>query len=666
MRRFRLPLLGFVLLGCTTPRGAAPGPGQVAGGAAGHECPCKRASRQGRKPDERSPAPAVLPEHDHRKAAVPVSDGDPSWGSPEAPVTVVVWSDFECPFCSRVAETLDELKQAYGPARLRLVWKNYPLAFHPNARSAAEAAMTVFALGGGAAFWKFHDLAFANQRQLSMERFALWAAKAGVDRGRFEQAMAARQGKTKIDEDLGVAARLSLGGTPTFHINGVALVGAQPAERFRAVIDVELGSAKELLAAGTPARGIYPALCARNLAVAAPPAPPSTPEDTKVWSVPVGKDDPAHGPADALVTLVLWSDFECPFCRRMQPTLAALMQKYGSDLRVVWKDFPLPFHRQAVPAAVLARLLAARKGPQGFWQAHDALMDAGAVLDEPALERIAASVGLPWAEVKQAIADRRFQAIFDRGLELAEKLQVRGTPCSFVNGRRLDGALPADVFAAVIESELDKARDLLETGQERAGLYAAITDTAEVVEEFERRSVDGPTKDNPSRGGAKAKVTMQMWGDFQCPNSQRLVPILAEVEKKFSGRLRMVWRHRPLAFHEDAALAAEAAQEVFVQKGGAAFWRYHDLLFAAQSEGGLERANLEVLARRLGVDLKRFRAALDAHRHGRIIERDIEAAKKAEIVDVPTVLVNGYMVGGVEPGRTYERLVERALDEASR
>jgi len=253
--------------------------------------------------------------------------------------------------------------------------------------------------------------------------------------------------------------------------------------------------------------------------------------------------------------------------------------------------------------------------------------------------------------------------VFEKSQELAKKLGVRGTPCSFVNGRRIEGAMPAESFVAVIDAELDKARTMLESGKARQGLYAAITNTAEPPDELERKIVDRPTKDNPTKGSAKAKVTVQIFGDFQCPHCLRVMPTLAELEKKFSGRLRLVWRNHPLTFHEDAALAAEAAQEVFAQKGASAFWRYHGLLFAAQLQGGLGRENLEKLARKLGVDARRFRSALDSRRHRGTIERDVEAARKAELAEVPAVLVNGYMVSGVEPLDAFERAVTRALAE---
>jgi protein-disulfide isomerase len=217
---------------------------------------------------------------------------------------------------------------------------------------------------------------------------------------------------------------------------------------------------------------------------------------------------------------------------------------------------------------------------------------------------------------------------------------------------------------ALIDAQLSRARDLLEAGQERAHLYALLTGTPEIPDELPRVTVAAPTRDNPTLGKRKAQVTIQMFGDFQCPHCLRVAPKLAEIEKKFAGRVRLVWRNHPLVFHEDAALAAEAAQEVFVQKGAATFWRYHDLLFAAQTEGGLGQGNLEKLARKLGVDGKRLRAALRSHQHRRVVERDIEAAAQAEIAEVPAVLINRYLVTGVEPLEVYERAVTRALAEA--
>ena len=202
MNRLVLPIVGLVFFGCASGqgRGVASGPAK--------ECGCASKKGQAGPTEVKAPAAPAQQGLDHGKAAVPVSAADPSWGSPDAPVTIVEWSDFECPFCSRVGETLAELKRWYGPEQIRLVWKNLPLSFHAHARPAAEAAMTVFALGGGDAFWKFHDLVFANQQELTAENYAAWAAQAGVDGRRFEEAMQAprREREDRRGPGAGLAA----------------------------------------------------------------------------------------------------------------------------------------------------------------------------------------------------------------------------------------------------------------------------------------------------------------------------------------------------------------------------------------------------------------------------------------------------------------------------
>jgi protein-disulfide isomerase len=222
-------------------------------------------------------------------------------------------------------------------------------------------------------------------------------------------------------------------------------------------------------------------LSARNAAAAPAEQEKSSapePEDTTIWRVPVAKSDPTRGPADALVTLVLFSDFQCPFCKRVEETLASLEQKYGSDLRIVWKDYPLPFHERAIPAAVLARVAFVKKGAKGFWQARDAIFEGQDDLNDGTLKGIAKSLGLSWSEIRRAIADHRFTGVLDESEDLAKSLGVGGTPCAFVNGYRVEGALPSEKFVAVVDAQLAKARAMVDAGQARDGLYEAIAKSA--------------------------------------------------------------------------------------------------------------------------------------------------------------------------------------------
>jgi protein-disulfide isomerase len=143
-----------------------------------------------------------------------------------------------------------------------------------------------------------------------------------------------------------------------------------------------------------------------------------------------------------------------------------------------------------------------------------------------------------------------------------------------------------------------------------------------------------------------------------------MLTTLQTLEKEFAGRVRIAWRHHPLPSHSHAALAAEAAQEIFAQRGSAGFFRYHDALFAAQSvPDGLQRANLEVLAKRQGVNLARFRQALDTHAHRPKVESDVTLARQAGFDATPSFVINGYVLSGARPITEFRKLVMRALAE---
>jgi len=606
---------------------------------------------------------------DQSAAPVPVTDKDPIWGDVDAPVTIVEVSDFQCPFCQRVEGTLDKIKKTYGPQKVRIVWKNNPLPFHKNARPAADAAATVFALGGNDAFWKFHDTLFENQRNLAEENFEKWAVQAGVDGAKFKEAYASKKYAAKVDEDMAMARKIGATGTPAFRINGITLVGAQPFEKFKDLIDRQLVEAKKLIASGMDKSKVYVELCKKNASNAPEEekkeqAQKQPAEDTTIWKVPVEADDPVRGPADALVTIVEFSDFQCPFCKRVEGTLKQVESKYGKDVRLVWKDNPLPFHPRATPASELARTVYKMKGNQAFWEAHDALFESQPKLEDSDLQAIATKLGVPWSAVKSAIDSKRNQEKFDANVELASDLNARGTPHFFVNGYRIQGAQPFEKFQEVIDAQLAKARALVQKGVPRAKVYDEIMKEGKEPPPPERKDVSAPTKNNPVRGNPAAKVTIQEFSDFQCPFCKRVEPTVEQILKEFKGKVKLVWRHMPLPFHKDAPLAAEAAQEVFAQKGNDAFWKYHDELFEAQSQpDGLKRENLEKLAAGLGVDMAKFKAALDSNKHQSEIDADNQVGKTAGINGTPAFSINGYFISGAQPYAAFKRVIQRALKD---
>ena len=604
---------------------------------------------------------------DHSAAPVPVTAKDPFWGRADAPVTIVEVSDFECPFCSRVEPTMDQIRKNYGPEKVRIVWKNNPLPFHKEARPAAEAAMAVFSIGGNDAFWKFHDTLFQNQRSLAEDNFDKWATSAGVDAAKFKAAYTAKKGAAKVDEDLAMSKTIGVTGTPAFRINGITLVGAQPYEKFKEIIDQELVEANKLIAAGTAKAQVYVERAKKNVSTTPPPKEEQDkkpPEDTAIWKVPVLDDDPIQGPKDALVTIVEFSDFQCPFCKRVEDTLKQVHDKYGNDVRLVWKDLPLPFHPRAVPASTLARVALKQKGNKGFWDAHHALFDSQPKLEDSDLEGVAQKLGLTWSAVKSAIDDKKYQVKLDANSELANDLNARGTPHFFINGFRLSGAQPFEKFQEVIDAQLSKARGIVGHGIAKDRVYDEIMKDAKGPPAPEKKNVAAPTKDNPTKGPANAKVAIQIFSDFQCPFCKRVEPTLKQVADEFKDKVKFVWRNMPLPFHQDAPLAAEAAMEVYAQKGAAGFWKYHDELFDAQgTESGIKRENLEKLAQELGCDMAKFKEALDSHKHKAKIDADVAVANQASINGTPAFAINGYFISGAQPYPAFKAAVMRALKD---
>jgi protein-disulfide isomerase len=166
--------------------------------------------------------------------------GAPVRGDPEAKIAVVEFSDFQCPFCSRSVQTLDQIAAAYGN-RVRIVFKHLPLSMHPKAPAAHAAAEAAHRQGK---FWAMHDKIFANQAEMSPEKYREYASEIGLDLKQYDRDVADDAVKQRIDSDAAEAARLGVTGTPAFFVNGRYLKGAVPFEQIKAMLDQDLGKAK--------------------------------------------------------------------------------------------------------------------------------------------------------------------------------------------------------------------------------------------------------------------------------------------------------------------------------------------------------------------------------------------------------------------------------------
>jgi protein-disulfide isomerase len=168
----------------------------------------------------------------------PVSTkGAPVRGDPNAKVAVVEFSDFQCPFCARSVATLDQIAQTYGD-KVRIVFKHMPLSIHPLAPAAHAAAEAAHRQGK---FWEMHNKIFANQSEMSPEKYREYAREIGLDLKRFDRDVADASTKQRVGEDTAEAMRLGITGTPAFFVNGRYLEGAVPFESIKKILDEDLG-----------------------------------------------------------------------------------------------------------------------------------------------------------------------------------------------------------------------------------------------------------------------------------------------------------------------------------------------------------------------------------------------------------------------------------------
>jgi protein-disulfide isomerase len=590
---------------------------------------------------------------------VPLEDS-PRKGSDDALVTLVEFTDYQCPFCARAHGTVQKLQEQYGN-KLRVVMKQNPLPFHPRAKPAAMAAM---AAGEQGKYWDMHDKLFANARALEDADLEKYAQEVGLDMGRWKKDLTNPRFQQIIDRDQGMAGQLGANGTPAFFINGRFLSGAQPIENFKGIIDEEMGKAEAMVKGGLKPNQVYAAVIEKGQTRAAPPQQAQQqqqPQGPRKIEIP--EDAPVFGPKAAKVTIVEWSDFQCPFCSRVTPTLAKIKESYGKDVRVVFRHQPLPFHPNAKPAAEAA-MAAHEQGK--FWEMHDKLFANQQSLDRASFEKYAQELKLDMGRFKAALDSHKFASKIEKDSQDGSAVGANGTPTFFINGRQFVGAQPFENFKQAIDEEIGKADKLLATGVKLDNLYAKMMEDAakapapsaapEPAEPPVQKIEVGTA---PVKGPANAPITIVEFSDFECPFCGRVTPTLKQIEEEYKGKVRIAFKHQPLPFHPNAKPAAQAAMAAHEQ---GKFWEMHDKLFSNQR--ALDRASLEKYAQELKLDMNKFKAALDSNKFGSQIEADSAEGMRVGANGTPTFFINGRTVVGAVPFDNFKRVIDDELKKA--
>jgi protein-disulfide isomerase len=372
--------------------------------------------------------------------------------------------------------------------------------------------------------------------------------------------------------------------------------------------------------------------------------------------------EPFKGPVDAPVTIVEFSEFQCPFCSKVLPTVKKIMDDYKGKVRVVFMDNPLPFHKRALPASMLAHEAMAQKGMDGFWAAHDLLFENQKALEDADLWGYAEKLGLDVAKVQAAVQNNTYQAAITANQDLASDMNASGTPHFFINGRRLSGAVPFEKFKPIVEEEIARGEALLKKGVKGADLYNELIKDGKEPPPPEKKDTGEIPKNAPWKGGKEAKVVIHMFSDFQCPFCGRVEETVKEIMTTYGDKVKVVWRDKPLPFHKEAPLAHAAAAEAYAQQGNDGFWKMHAKLF--ENQKALQRADLEKYAQEIGLDMEKFKKALDDGTHKAYIDGEVAFSDKIGIKGTPGFVIGGYYLSGAQPFAKFKKLVDLALKEA--
>lgn len=425
----------------------------------------------------------------------------PTLGPDNAPITIIEFSDLQCPYCEKGRRSIEGVVAKYGD-QVRVVWKNRPLddwkntpleeQMHPNAAPAA-IALVAAGLQGNVVFWAAEETMFDNFSQYAGRGASLMkpedfepilAQVQGLDLKRWREDLKRPEVIARLDQDMELAEFVDASSTPTFFINGRKVEGAYPVEALSQIIDAEMVAVKELLAQGASPSSVYATRVEKNLIT----------RDTRFKVAATG---PTRGPEDAKVTIVAFSEFQCPACQSGDEVMRQIATRFPQDVRIVYRNFPLDFHKDA-PLAAEAALAAAAQGK--YLEYHDRLFAGQYAIDPETqqmiinpdtkrpvsgltreyLEQYAREAGLDMAKFTAALDARTYKDVVTRDMQDGLLANVNATPTYFINGKPVRGVPPPEVLEMFVQDEIKSADALLASGVKKSELYQQMMKDAYV------------------------------------------------------------------------------------------------------------------------------------------------------------------------------------------
>lgn len=590
-----------------------------------------------------------------------------SKGPEDAPVTIINFSDFQCPFSKRSTDAIERIMKNYD-GKIRYVYKHFPLGFHKMAKPAALASIAAHQQGK---FWEYYSAMFDDVKKIDADYIVSKAKDIGLDMKKFEIDRNSEQAGKIMQDDIALGSRFGVRGTPTLFINGYKVVGANIA-KIEELLVTQIAEGEKLKAKGI--KNVYDELIKNGLTKYIPPKRKPATVAQDVFKVEIPSHAPVWGNAEADVTLVLIDDFECPFCGRLYTTFEQIKKEYQGKIKIAFVQFPLKFHKKASPAAYAA-IAAGKQGK--FWEMYSILFtkqkEWKAEQDlQKWFEDEAEILELDIQKFKNDMESASVKKIVEDDINFVESFGIRGTPGTFINGRFVSGALPYNSFKQVIDEELKKVEPLKEKGLAGNALYQEIIKNglSKIPRGESRNEKADPNKvyeikltgKEPLKGKKTAPVTIIEFSEHQCPFCKKGASTVDELIKDYGGKVNLVFKHMPLSFHKEARPAALFTIAVKNLYGDDKFFALSDLLFSRQSEWKNDHiAKFETYSNELGLDWKKIKIEMERPETEMVLKEDMTEASKNSIRSVPAFFIQGKLISGARSKDQFKVIIDNLL-----
>jgi protein-disulfide isomerase len=529
-------------------------------------------------------------------------------GPANAPATLVVFSDFACPYSAQTYYTLEKL-EAHLPGQLRILFKQSPLAIHPDAPLAHRAAL---AAGRQGRYKEMADLLYGNQAHLGRAALMTYARQIHLDMPRFTRDLDSAQVAAQLDTDMEESRAFAVDSTPTMFLNGRELVGFQTEQTLTAAI-------RDAVANETNSKGA---------SGVAPEEDAALPADVQsaMFTAPTA----VRGADDAPLTIVEFTDFQCPYCRAAVQPMEQFLAERGKQVRWIFRAFPLDFH----PDAQLAAEAALAAGAQGkFWPMHDLLFANQSALKPDDLRRYAEQIHLDMAAFDNALRTHTYAGQIAADHALGIKAGITGTPTFVIDGHAVSGVRSLPELSALAEAHAAAGKD--------RPVVAVNVKPAE------------PSA-NRVLGDAEAPLTLTWFTDVRSPLAAKQAELVRGLAAQYPKRVRVLYKAFPLESYPDSQLAAQALLAAAQQN---AFWPMFDAL--AQQRFLLDRAMVLGLAGDLHLDREAFDKALTVA--AVTVNNDRDEATRRGILGAPVIYVAEDRVDGLQNPKAYTGLIDGRL-----